>query len=416
MPTKAAVREMLPPNRVTWASRYSRSNTSRASQRQRHDLAALVPFDDGRGDRGDLVRQHVGADRLLWVAGRHDQQPVDDVPELAHVAGPGIGLQRGQRILAELARRHSGRLGRARHEMPRQERDVLAPVAQRRHFDRHDAEAVEQILAEPPRRNLARQLAVRRSHHPDIDLDPVGPANPLECLLLQHPHNLALGLDRHVGDFVEEQRAAMSALERADLAAVDAVLAAEELGLEPIGVHRRAVDRDKRPLCPPRARMEKPPDDLFAGAGQARNQHAAAGRRDAVDLLAKLVCRVRRTDKIKVAARAQLQLLVLAPERRAFDRPRDQQQQPVGLERLFDKIVGADPDRLDRGLDRAVAADHHHRHRRDVGAELAQDLDAVELAALEPDVEDDQGRLAHLDRRGHLIAVGGLAGVVALVL
>src|SRR5215216_428253 len=32
MPTKAAVREMLPPNRVTWASRYSRSNTSRASR------------------------------------------------------------------------------------------------------------------------------------------------------------------------------------------------------------------------------------------------------------------------------------------------------------------------------------------------------------------------------------------------
>src|SRR5881409_2894753 len=32
MPTKAAVREMLPPKRVTCASRYSRSNTSRASR------------------------------------------------------------------------------------------------------------------------------------------------------------------------------------------------------------------------------------------------------------------------------------------------------------------------------------------------------------------------------------------------
>jgi hypothetical protein len=32
MPTKVAVREMLPPKRVTWASRYSRSNTSRASR------------------------------------------------------------------------------------------------------------------------------------------------------------------------------------------------------------------------------------------------------------------------------------------------------------------------------------------------------------------------------------------------
>src|SRR5258705_6056973 len=32
MPTKAAVREMLPPKRVTCANRYSRSNTSRASR------------------------------------------------------------------------------------------------------------------------------------------------------------------------------------------------------------------------------------------------------------------------------------------------------------------------------------------------------------------------------------------------
>src|SRR3981081_3802292 len=33
MPTKAAVREMLPPKRVTCANRYSRSNTSRASRK-----------------------------------------------------------------------------------------------------------------------------------------------------------------------------------------------------------------------------------------------------------------------------------------------------------------------------------------------------------------------------------------------
>src|SRR5579864_1432231 len=32
IPTKEAVREMLPPKRVTWARRYSRSNTSRASR------------------------------------------------------------------------------------------------------------------------------------------------------------------------------------------------------------------------------------------------------------------------------------------------------------------------------------------------------------------------------------------------
>jgi hypothetical protein len=49
-------------------------------------------------------------------------------------------LQRGQRVLAELARRHARRLGAALHEMAREQRNVLAPLAQRRHADRHDAQ------------------------------------------------------------------------------------------------------------------------------------------------------------------------------------------------------------------------------------------------------------------------------------
>ena len=42
----------------------------------------------------------------------------------------------------------------------------------------------------------------------------------MEGLIDQHAQDLALGLARHVGDLVDEQRAAMGLLERADLAAV----------------------------------------------------------------------------------------------------------------------------------------------------------------------------------------------------
>ena len=41
------------------------------------------------------------------------------------------------------------------------------------------------------------------------------------------------------------------------------------------------------------------------------------------------------------AAGAQPQLLVLAPQPRRLDRALDHQQQPVGLERLLDEVVGA---------------------------------------------------------------------------
>ena len=135
-----------------------------------------------------------------------------------------------------------------------------------------------------------------------------------------------------------------------------------------------------------------------------------------LDLLAQLVGQWRGADQVEIAAGAQPQLLVLAPQQRRLDRALDDQQQPVGFERLLDKIIGADLDRLDRGLDRAVAADHHHRHRRHLGAQQPQDLDPVELAALQPDVEDDQGRLPGVDRRQRLGAVRRLARGVALVL
>jgi hypothetical protein len=162
--------------------------------------------------------------------------------------------------------------------------------------------------------------------------------------------------------------------------------------------------------------MQQPADDFLADPRRAGDQHTAAGRRHPVDLLAQMVGHERAADQIKLAAGAQLQLLVLAPQQRRLDRPRQHQQQAIRLERLLDKIVGADLDRLDRGLDRPVAADHHHRNRRHLSAQPTQDLDPVELAVLQPDIEDDQGRLARVQFTQRLGAVGGLAGGVALVL
>ncbi len=63
----------------------------------------------------------------------------------------------------------------------------------------------------------AGEVAVGRGDDADIDLDPAA-ADALEGLLLQGAHDLALGFQRHVGDLVEEQRAAMRLLEGADLA------------------------------------------------------------------------------------------------------------------------------------------------------------------------------------------------------
>src|SRR5579883_609097 len=396
---------------------FALEHLARIAQRQAHDLAALVPFDDGGGDGADLGRQHLGADRIARLARGHDEQPVDDVAQLPDVARPFIGLEGGERVLAEFAWAEPGGGGRARHEVAGEQRYVLAPLAQRRHADRHDAEAVEEILAEAARRDFGREIAARRGDDADIDLHAAAAADALEGLLLQDPHDLALRLERHVGHLVEQQRPAMGLLEGADLSRIFAARrGAEQLDLQPIGTHRRAVEGDERPARAARAGVEEARHHLLPRSGRAGDENAAPGRRHLLDLLAEMVRGSRGADEVRVAAGAQAQLLVLAPQPRRFDRALDDEEEAVGFERLLDEIIGADLDGGDRRLDRAVPADHDDGERRQLASDDLQHLDAVELAALQPDVEDDERRLARSDRLQGERAVRRLPRLETLIL
>src|SRR5271154_1823129 len=132
--------------------------------------------------------------------------------------------------------------------------------------------------------------------------------------------------------------------------------------------------------------MQQPSDDFLSGTGRSRDQHSTARRRYSLDLLPKLIGRWGSADEIYIAPRAQLQLLILAPKLFCFDRTLDAQQQPIGFERFFQEIVGADFNCFDRRLDRAVSADHDDRDRRHVGAKLSENLDPLESSLLKPDV------------------------------
>ena len=124
-----------------------------------------------------------------------------------------------------------------------------------------------------------------------------------------------------------------------------------------------------------------------------------------LDGLAQLVHAGRAADQHAGGRRQLLELLHLALQPRGLQRPRRHQDQPVGLERLFDEVVGAALDGGDRGLDVAVAGDHHHRHVGVVLLDLLEQLQAVELAALQPDVEKHQMRPPVGDLRQRRIAV-----------
>ena len=92
------------------------------------------------------------------IAGRQDRHALDDVAELADVAGPGVALeQRASDVGVDRARPDVVAGAELRQEVGHERPDVLRPLAQRRHADRKPAQAVEEILAERCRSRRARR-------------------------------------------------------------------------------------------------------------------------------------------------------------------------------------------------------------------------------------------------------------------
>ena len=134
-----------------------------------------------------------------------------------------------------------------------EQRDVVAPLAQRQRLDREHAEPVVEVLAEPAALHLLLEVAVGGGDHAHVDGAGALLADALELALLQHAQQLGLQLERDLADLVEEQRAAVGELEAADAVAQRAgeraLLVAEELALEQLARDRRAVDADQRPVA-----------------------------------------------------------------------------------------------------------------------------------------------------------------------
>ena len=83
-------------------------------------------------------------------------------------------------------------MGALRDKMPHQQRDVLPPLAQRRHAHGKDMQAIEEIGAELLRLDHGREIAVGRGDQARIRAQGAGATQPFELALLQHPQQLRL--------------------------------------------------------------------------------------------------------------------------------------------------------------------------------------------------------------------------------
>ena len=150
----------------------------------------------------------------------------------------------------------------------------------------------------------------------------------------------------------------------------------EQFDFHPLRRDGRGVDDDERSLGAARGDMQRARRQFLARAGRADDQDAAIGLGRPLDGLAQLVHAGGAASQRACSRRKLLQFLHLALEARGFQRPGRDQDQPVGLERLFDEVIGAALDRRDRGFDIAVAGDHHDRQVGIVLLDLLQQLQA----------------------------------------
>ncbi len=215
-------------------------------------------------------------------------------------------------------------------------------------------------------------------------------------LLLEDAQHLGLGFQAHVADFVEKDRAAVGDLELAPPirhgAGERTADVAEQLALDQIFRDRRAVDLDPRVAPAPAQRMNRPCDQLLAGAVLAVNQHAAVGRRRHRDLLAQLPHRVALAHHRLRAIDARPKRLVLGLEAPLAERVAHDEDGLLERERLLDEVERPHLDRAHRRFDVAVTGNQDH-----LGIDLAlaqprQRREAVHTG--QPDVEHDQ-----IDRR-----------------
>ncbi len=149
---------------------------------------------------------------------------------------------------------------------------------------------MEQGRAEAPLRDRLLEVRVRRRDQAHVDFLRGRAAHPLHLAGLQDPQQHGLHLGRRLADLVEEQGAAVGALEEAgpvvQRAGVGAADGAEELGRGEAGGDGPDVDADAGRAVAPAGRVDGTRHELLARAGLAAHQHRHVEVGDAADLVA----------------------------------------------------------------------------------------------------------------------------------
>jgi len=174
----------------------------------------IVADGDLCGDVSD-VDGELALGRRGGVAGGHDDGVLDDVEELADVAGPVVGGEAHHGGVGDVGRWSGEVGGEACGGVANDARDVFAAVAQRREFDVGAFDAEVEVLSEAAGGDFVFEVFVGGADEADVDLARFIGADADDLAVFEDAEELGLHGEWHVAEFVEEERAAVGVFEDA---------------------------------------------------------------------------------------------------------------------------------------------------------------------------------------------------------
>ena len=343
---------------------------------------------------GSACRLRLGTDGLVdlirtdLLAAAKDQQALNEVLQLADIPRPGVVAQTVLRGDAEMAITQFLVADEVIDVEIQQVVHVILVLAQRRDIQRHHVQMVEQIVTETAGGHFLLQVALRRGDDAQVDPDLLVAANTGKGVGLEYAQQPRLGLQVHVGDVADAQRAAVGLLQAAVMDGL-AVLVPEQLGggvLDRYGPHG---DLDERAVTARALLVDVARKRALAGTGLAADQHPAVVPGDLARLLPQLLHGIALAYRLQYRLDALPEVDVFLLQTRALEGALDGQQQLGQRYGLLYEVIGAEPGRLHGRLDRAVAG-HHDNGAGQVTAfrPFAQQADTVDI--LHPDIQQYQ--------------------------
>nr|GEU28337.1 hypothetical protein [Tanacetum cinerariifolium] len=252
---------------------------------RRHGGSGSRSSSGNGGSNSGRPRRKIGEPVLRALP--QDHGPLARVAQRAHIARPVVPQQAVERGAGNRARGALVLRLVQPQVVRQQQRDIAGPLAQRRHANDDGIEAEQQVGPEHGRVEQARFIEVGGADDAHVDrFGPVG-AQRRDLAPLQGREQLGLRGQRHVADFVEEQRAAARGLEAPG--AVGAGIGerpfavAEQLAFERRFGQRAHVHGQQRAARAARLRVEGARHQLLAHAVLAQHHHVGLRGRHAGD-------------------------------------------------------------------------------------------------------------------------------------